>query len=1058
MNSEVEGLWEFEPISLPTGEEVFKKLRDGADNIFGGKSMDEWLQQQVDPHVLEVGEMNMTKDLGQIEEDRHIEDLDRYDRWNQEIGGKIEDARDSVMSCVDELRAQTAEVEWRVREEEVSARERLTYEHQAQEAQLLSALRGRRGSLLPILNDKFSWTIEWRRAPQEFQLNVTSIRGMRGKLRDGYYVVLASIIDRLSGQTLRFSTGEHNLDCCAALPPIRHYDKSSEVDRVINQSVDMLCPAAEILQTHAILLFEVWQLKVGKYDPIDEVVGWGAWPLVNKDFLVVEGKFKVPLMKGEVNPRLDTYESIATTLQDDLNYWLGNLYFEIKHNRKQHQNKVGEVALAVATESATGDWLRLEKTVDDYRELVVPKLPPRLFYDEVSGSGKATQGLRRRYFNNPDLRPLNAALWEKRALLEEEKTALQEESMKRKSRAILNDEDEEAREMKVRRELMKLGVTKVRRFPQLVFAEEELPNKDRDSHVVTLDHHTGIMSQREFFFLGRRYRDRIQIAKAILLYDLGINLGGPWDKGKVIENLIFCFLGLCARAYVHGIGLYLCLTSLSVPVPTNEWGLMYVDIRFAFTTRFFPQSTLMVMFSGTATVIGCFIFISVAMFGLIRIFQRLPYVVTRFWLWYGAAAMIDPFLAIIQVLALGNTESGDPLLLCIQMLREERNLISGLFLSISCFACFMLIQAAALYQYCCFVHLNGRVDDVYNRIVFPESSFFIPHDLEISNSDLLDEVKLAKNYRNEAGTIKTVRVYELNHHQTCFFRARLFKLLCVLTNEPDEWVSQYIDAIPLRRPLYVKDLITHNLGSYKLGDDILEFMKRNFPHMTNTNSYRVGDINEDFYYEADLMHDVQMRMTPHDDDQEMRRLLKAYFHAQVYTGKPVEWDLNDNKKFVVKDTQMLADLIFFETSSAMIRSLFLSLYLHSYVPNYFSIDADDPNTSQVADMPNFDRTKPLPSMNGLPVKGSIVHIVLENPVKKTKQLSRSFVATPFGVVIEAKSKSFSFLAHHTADHPEFWAAKAILMDFKKASEYLGKDDSAASELVLDTTDRRGKKA
>ncbi|CUG58968.1 Hypothetical protein, putative [Bodo saltans] len=463
--------------------------------------MDEWLQHQVDPHVLEVGEMNMTKDLGQIEEDRHLEDLDRYDRWNQEIGGKIEDARDSVMSCVDELRAQTAEVEWRVREEEVSARERLTYEHQAQEAQLLSALRGRRGSLLPILNDKFSWTIEWRRAPQEFQLNVTSIRGMRGKLRDGYYVVLASIIDRLSGQTLRFSTGEHNLDCCAALPPIRHCNKSSEVDRVINQS----------------------------------------------------------------------------------------------------------------------------------------------------------------------------------------------------------------------------------------------------------------------------------------------------------------------------------------------------------------------------------------------------------------------------------------------------------------------------------------------------------------------------------------------------------------------------DAIPLRRPLYVKDLISHNLGSYKLGDDILEFMKRNFPHMTNMNSYRVGDVNEDFYYEADLMHDVQMRMTPHDDDQEMRRLLKAYFHAQVYTGKPVEWDLNDNKKFVVKDTQMLADLIFFETSSAMIRALFLSLYLHSHVPNYFSIDADDPNTSQVADMPNFDRTNPLPSMNGLPVKGSIVHIVLENPVKKTKQLSRSFVATPFGVIIEAKSKSFSFLAHHTADHPEFWAAKAILMDFKKASEYLGKDDEAASELVLDTTERRAKK-
>lgn len=1041
--------WTFEGLQLPTGEEVFSKLRTEADSIFGGKNVDQWLESQVDPYVLEVGEMRMTKDLGKIEEQRHLEDQDRYDTWAEEITEKIEESREEVTSFLDELRAQTAEVEWRVREEEVAARERLTYEHQAKEAQLLSALRGRKGVLQQILNDKFSWTVEWRRAPQEFRLNVTSIRGMRAKLRDGYYVVLASVLDRVSGQTLRFSTGEHNLDCCAALPPLRHMAKSSEVDRFINHSVDMLCPAADILQTHAVLLFELWQLKVGRYDPVDKVVGWGVWPLVNKDCLVVEGKFKVPLMRGEVNRRLDTYEAIAHTFQDDLTYWLGNLYFEVYHNRKQHAPSAPEQGIALSIgDNATGDGLRLEKTVEDYRALIVPKLPPRLFYDEVSATGKGTHGLRRRYFNNPDLRPLNAALWDKRALLEEEKNALQQEAMKRKSKAILNDEDDEAREIKVRRDLEKLGVTKVRRFPELSFAEEEIPNKDRDSHIILQNHHCGIMSQREFFFLGRRYRDRMSIARTVLKYDLGITNGGPWDKTKVIENLIFMVFGLMARCYIHAFGLWLCLNSLNVPLSKLEFGVLYADVRFEFTTRFYPKDTLLVMFAGTATVIGVFVFLSFAMFGLIRIFRRVPYAATRFWLWYGFASMADPALAVLQAAGLGNFESGDPFLLCIQMLREERNAISGLFLTICAFVALMIIQAAAAYLYCCYVHLNGRVEDVYSRIMFPESSFVLPHDLEISSVELTQVVKEAKQYRNEAGNIKAVRVYELNHHQTCYFRARLFKLLNILTNEPDDWVTQYVSSIPLRRPSYVKDLIVHNLGSYQLGSDVLAFMKRNFPHMTNMSSYRIGDIPEDMYYECDLIHDVQMRATPLEDDQEMRNLLTAYFHAQVVSGKPVEWEQNDNRCFVVKDTQLLADLIFFETSSAMLRSLFLSLYLQKYVPNYFSIDEDDPSTARIARLPHFDRTKPHESVNGLPVKGSIIHIVLENPIRKTKQLSRSFVVTPYGMIIEPKSKSFSILSHHTADHPEFWASKAIQMDFKKASEYLGKDDDAAAASVL----------
>ena len=64
--------------------------------------------------------------------------------------------------------------------------------------------------------------------------------------------------------------------------------------------------------------------------PKDYVVGWGVFPLVNSDFAVNEGKFKVPLLFGNVNPNMDKFEKIETRMMQDLDNWTANLYFEIE--------------------------------------------------------------------------------------------------------------------------------------------------------------------------------------------------------------------------------------------------------------------------------------------------------------------------------------------------------------------------------------------------------------------------------------------------------------------------------------------------------------------------------------------------------------------------------------------------------------------------------------------------------------------------------------------------------------------------------------------------------
>ena len=64
--------------------------------------------------------------------------------------------------------------------------------------------------------------------------------------------------------------------------------------------------------------------------PRDYVVGWGVFPLLNSDFGLNEGNFKVPLLFGNVNPNIDKYMKIEESLMKDLDNWISNLYFEIE--------------------------------------------------------------------------------------------------------------------------------------------------------------------------------------------------------------------------------------------------------------------------------------------------------------------------------------------------------------------------------------------------------------------------------------------------------------------------------------------------------------------------------------------------------------------------------------------------------------------------------------------------------------------------------------------------------------------------------------------------------
>lgn len=105
------------------------------------------------------------------------------------------------------------------------------------------------------------------------------------------------------------------------------YGRFQDDNLDIDDTISILIPSN--LETTNCLQFKLVLLQ-SDIVPRDYVVGWGVFPLLNSDFGLNEGNFKVPLLFGNVNPNFDKYMKIEKHLMEDLDNWVANLYFEIE--------------------------------------------------------------------------------------------------------------------------------------------------------------------------------------------------------------------------------------------------------------------------------------------------------------------------------------------------------------------------------------------------------------------------------------------------------------------------------------------------------------------------------------------------------------------------------------------------------------------------------------------------------------------------------------------------------------------------------------------------------
>ena len=217
-------------------------------------------------------------------------------------------------------------------------------------------------------------TVSWDALPQQVEVKIVACRGVRDKVLSGEYIVLVSKLEKLGGTAYRWSkrdvrsatpppcplhadTPSRSCEVCCgwagATISSQHNGTPFDSDVSFNASVFTFFPPREAIKPYAVFLFELIRLPTAN-NARPTTVGWSCFPVIDGNFTVIQGRFKTPLLRGSVDAEIEHFSTIQSRLGEDLEMWLGNLYFEVIPYQRECEGQ-GEFALRSAhTEKRLG--------------------------------------------------------------------------------------------------------------------------------------------------------------------------------------------------------------------------------------------------------------------------------------------------------------------------------------------------------------------------------------------------------------------------------------------------------------------------------------------------------------------------------------------------------------------------------------------------------------------------------------------------------------------------------------------------------------------------------
>ncbi len=168
----------------------------------------------------------------------------------------------------------------------------------------------------------------WLEEEQVVEMRLELIRCVKDKLPKGRYAVLCSVLDHIGGNVLDYQA-DRSKRWRRVTAPKTHSGEYHLNNIRFERTLLIATPKKSEVMPSMVYLFELFLLKSKEFSH-DQVLGWGVFPLINADFELNNGNFKIPLLFGPVNQAFDKYCDIERTYRASVDNWLCNMYFSIR--------------------------------------------------------------------------------------------------------------------------------------------------------------------------------------------------------------------------------------------------------------------------------------------------------------------------------------------------------------------------------------------------------------------------------------------------------------------------------------------------------------------------------------------------------------------------------------------------------------------------------------------------------------------------------------------------------------------------------------------------------
>eukprot|EP00055_Hartaetosiga_balthica_P017070 m.111621 g.111621 ORF g.111621 m.111621 type:complete len:1086 (-) comp9241_c0_seq1:71-3328(-) len=756
---------------IPNQEEVANNLAEATKDEHVAISF-------IDLQELQEHEKELQHEIEEYNEHREKVAQANHD----ELLGRIVTAKEELLKQIQKKKLELKEAEAKHRERHRQDTNKMRQAFQAAESRLLKVLKKRKAEVkatyghLVLRDGVFSgtrtrkWRLEWEHTPQSVKISIVSLRGLRDKVPSGKFVISVTMYDRLGGGLMQWSSTKGSM-WCGATTPFGHSGNFTKIITDVNQSVFTVCPSTSILSPSMIFVFELFMLKKDN-TLFDKCLGWGVFPMANSDIEVVDGKFKLPMMRGEVDPSITTHHAIRKSIGNDLDAWLCNLYFDVTHLSRYVSNH-HEYEVSLFT---TGTLLGHPHRVVSEKKILKEDHFKRALENIGLGDEDAlntTHSIRRRTKpTRSRSRNMN------KGIIGDEENVVPGEKWK--------DSDEDGVRCVVRkagihehyqRDTLQLagknagnfgsnskdwanrkGSKRVRRIPTNTMQSETETSRDKEySYSVSPLLHTGKLDTQ-----------KLENKSAFVLKELASELQPTRTnlRSSMYWLMVACLLlSFWARLYLHYGGQWVFLQAIRVPISVFK-----VD-SYTCTLNYQPSLTLareqlgVVVFGPLSVLIVFTIFICIAVFcnTVLGHFPQLGY---RFVLAFGALTLLDPFLILLVDVCLlrwrydqGATMIGDAFKLYWHFELSDDGGLPGVFITIFIYFLMMFAAGVLMYVYILRVHMGGAVRDVYQRLTTPYDENTLPYDNELSLNELEFIVKRAERWRGYNGERRKVVVY-----------------------------------------------------------------------------------------------------------------------------------------------------------------------------------------------------------------------------------------------------------------------------------------------------------